>query len=232
VAHERVEPPPISGNPDHIHNSLSVTVDEVMRLADSIDSRYRALVLIGAFAGLRIGELAGLQLGDFDPLRSQLRVRRTVSDVAGRVVIGPPKTTKSTRTVSLPRSITKELTDYLAERGTTSPEDWIFPSPVGGPIRRTGWVRRFWKPALAAAGLNESLGTHTLRHSQGEHPKVIADRLGHTSVRTVLDVYGHLYEGADQAAAEALDKQIASYARPERVQHTVIELLQSRRNPR
>jgi integrase len=39
---------------------------------------------------------------------------------------------------------------------------------------------------------------------------VIADRLGHTSVRTVLDVYGHLYEGADEAAAEGLEAQIAS----------------------
>ena len=41
---------------------------------------------------------------------------------------------------------------------------------------------------------------------------MIADRLGHSSVRTVLDVYGHLYEGADEAAAERLDEQIASYA--------------------
>jgi integrase len=217
----------------------ALTVDEVMRLADSIDNRYRALVLTGAFAGLRIGELAGLQVGDFDPLRRQLRVRCTVSDISGRVVVGPPKTAKSIRTVSLSSSITKDLTDHIAERGATSSEDWIFPSPDGGPIRRTSWVRRFWKTGLAAAGLNKNLGTHTLRHSQvalliaqGEHPKVIADRLGHTSVRTVLDVYGHLYEGADQAAAEALDKQIASYSRPGRVQHTVIELPQPRRNPR
>lgn len=46
--------------------------------------------------------------------------------------------------------------------------------------------------------------------AQGEHPKLIADRLGHTSVRTVLDVYGHLYEGADQAAADGLEAQIAA----------------------
>jgi integrase len=62
---------------------VAFTVDEVMRLADAIDPRYRALVLVGAFAGLRIGELAGLQLGDFDPLRSLIRVRRTASDVRG-----------------------------------------------------------------------------------------------------------------------------------------------------
>ena len=73
--------------------------------------------------------------------------------------------------------------------------------------------------------------SYSLRHSQvalliaqGKHPKVIADRLGHSSVRTVLDVYGHLYEGADEAAAERLDEQIASYSRPKRVPDVVVRI--------
>jgi integrase len=37
------------------------------------------------------------------------------------------------------------------------------------------------------------------------HPKTIQVRLGHTSIRTTMDLYGHLYEGVDQAAAQALD---------------------------
>jgi len=214
-----------------VEEPRALTVDEVMLLADSIDPRYRALVLVGAFGGLRFGELAGLKVGDFDPLRHHVRVRRTISDVRGRLVEGPPKTQKGIRTVTLPRFIADELATHLANRPTVSPQDWIFPAPQGGPLRRTGWVRRQWKPALTAAGFEENLGTHVLRHSQvalliaqGEHPKVIADRLGHTSVRTVLDVYGHLYEGADEAAAEGLDKQIASYSRPEHVPDRVIEL--------
>ena len=40
---------------------------------------------------------------------------------------------------------------------------------------------------------------------QGIHPKVIQERLGHASIKTTLDVYGHLYEGLDGAAADALD---------------------------
>ena len=196
---------------------MVLAVDQLMQLADAIDARYRALVLVGAFGGLRIGELAGLQLGDFDPLRNLIRIRRTVSDVQGQVAIGPPKTAKSIRTVTLPRSITEQLVDHIAELRASDLSDWMFPAPEGGPIRRTTWVRRFWKPALEAADIEGSIGTHVLRHSQvslliaqGEHPKVIADRLGHTSVRTVLDVYGHLYEGADEAAAEGLETQIAA----------------------
>lgn len=193
------------------------TLEEVMRLTEAIDPRYRALVLVGAFGGLRIGEIAGLQLGDFDPLRSLIRVRRTASDVSGEIIVGPPKTTKSIRTVALPRSITEQLVEHVARLDEKGPGGWIFPAPEGGPIRRTAFMRRVWKPALVAADLDVELGTHTLRRSQvalliaqGEHPKVIADRLGHTSVRTVLDVYGHLYEGADEAAAERLQAQITA----------------------
>lgn len=57
--------------------------------------------------------------------------------------------------------------------------------------------------------------------AHGEHPKTIAARLRHASVRTVLDVYGHLYQGLDQAAAERLDgivsRQLAASPRPKRV---------------
>ncbi len=53
---------------------------------------------------------------------------------------------------------------------------------------------------------------HDLRHShvalliaEGAHPAVIASRLEHTSVKTVLDVYGHLHEGLDRNAADTLN---------------------------
>ena len=209
----------------------ALTVDEVMKLSETIDPRYRALVLVGAFGGLRIGELAGLMVGDFDPLRRQVHIRRTTSDLSGRIVVGPPKTPKSRRTVVLPRFVADELSAHLREMGANTFTDLMFPAPELGSLRRTNWTRRFWKPALERAGLEADLGTHSLRHSQvalliaqGEHPKVIADRLGHSSVRTVLDVYGHLYEGADEAAAERLEEQIASYARPDGVHGVVVRI--------
>ena len=41
--------------------------------------------------------------------------------------------------------------------------------------------------------------------AQGEHPKVIQERLGHASIKTTLDTYGHLFDGMDEAAAERLN---------------------------
>jgi integrase len=54
---------------------------------------------------------------------------------------------------------------------------------------------------------------HDLRHThaalliaQREHPKVIQARLGHASIKTTLDTYGHLFDGLDEAAADRLNE--------------------------
>ena len=58
---------------------------------------------------------------------------------------------------------------------------------------------------------------HYLRHShaarliaQGEHPKVIQERLGHASIKTTLDTYGHLFEGLAEAATDRLESTYAA----------------------
>jgi len=106
----------------------ALTVEEVVRLAGAIDPRYRALVLVGAFGGLRIGELAGLQVRDFDPHQNLIRIRRTVSDVQGRLIVGPPKTPKSIRTVALPGSIAVEMHRHLTRLEDSRPDSWTFPA--------------------------------------------------------------------------------------------------------
>lgn len=208
---------------------------EVGDLADAIDPRYRALVLVAAYGGLRFGELAALRVSRVDPLRKTVRVEETLNEVRGHIVIGPPKTRAARRTVTLPTFVAHALAEHL---NAFPPGDGglVFTSPEGMPLRRNAFRPRVWVPATRAAGLPHSfargqadgfctcglaedsptherpLRTHDLRHThvalligQGAHVKVIAQRLGHTSVRTVLDVYGHLFEGLDEAAADALD---------------------------
>jgi len=106
----------------------------------------------------------------------------------------------------LPETIDRHLTDH-----PPGPDRLIFTAPEGGPIRRNTFRSRFWLPAVADS-VGQPMRFHDLRHShvalliaQGAHPAVIASRLGHTSVKTVLDVYGHLYEGLDRNAADTLN---------------------------
>src|SRR4029453_2469856 len=64
----------------------------VAALAPGIGRRYRALVLVGAYGGLRIGELAGLRRRRVDLLRGTVEVAEILTEVRGELFIGPPKT--------------------------------------------------------------------------------------------------------------------------------------------
>lgn len=133
-----------------------------------------------------------------------------VLQVKGHVSLGPPKTGSSQRRVTLPRSVAEELSQHLAT-WPTGEDGLVFTSPCGGPLRRTNFRRKVWLPAVEKAGLGP-LRFHDLRHShaalliaQGEHPKVIADRLGHSSPMVTMTTYAHLFPGLDEQAADRLD---------------------------
>jgi integrase len=186
--------------------------DEIGSLAETVDPRYRALVLTAGYAGLRFGELTGLEVRHLEMLKRSLRVDQAMTDIGGRTVVGPVKTASSRRTVKLPRFLVDELAQHLA--AFPGDADLVFTAEQGGPIRRTNFRRRVWLPAVNAS-VRQPMRFHDLRHSHaalliadGSHPKVIQARLGHSSIRTTLDTYGHLFDGLDEAAADRLD---ASY---------------------
>jgi Phage integrase, N-terminal SAM-like domain len=68
-----------------------LTSAEIARLADAIRPSYRALVLVGAYGGLRIGELAGLRRSRVDLLRGTVEVAEIITEVGGRLRIGHPR---------------------------------------------------------------------------------------------------------------------------------------------
>lgn len=192
-------------------------LDEINLLADAIDPQYKALVLTAALTGLRFGELAALRLERVNLLRRTIQVEETLNEVRGHFHFGPPKTRSARRTVRLPRALAEQLAAHIAAAPPTE-NDLLFTAPMGGPLRRSLFRRRAWIPAVQES-VGEPLRFHHLRHTHaalliaaGQHPKVIQERLGHASIRTTLDVYGHLFEGLDQAAADALDEAIGNRA--------------------
>jgi Phage integrase family len=179
-----------------------LTPAEIARLADAIRPGYRALVLVGAYGGLRIGELAGLRRSRVDLLRGTVEVAEIVTEVGGRLRVGPPKTRASRRTVGLPRAVVEELAAHLAT--PAPPDTFVFTAPKGGPLRVIAFRARIWRPATRNAGLDD-LRIHDLRHTAvalwiaaGANPKEVAARAGHTSVRHPLATFGSggLAEGA------------------------------------
>jgi integrase len=191
------------------HEQRYLSPEEVARLADAIDTRYRGLIYLLAYGGLRIGEASGLRVRSVNPLRSTVTITEQVVEVAGRLHVGPPKTSAGRRTVPLPRFVMDELRPYLEGK---SPDDLVFTSPDGGTLRRTLWAARFYRPAVQEAGL-APLRVHDLRHTAvamwitaGANALEITRRAGHTSSAFVLDRYGHLLDMCSNETTDRLDQ--------------------------
>jgi integrase len=115
------------------------TVAEVNALADAISPRFRALILVSAWCGLRRGELFALQRADFDPLHNTLRVERAMHQLQdGTLVVGPPKTEAGRRNIAIPPHIVPDLIAHLDEfcwrRARFSPVHW-YQGRTGAPAR-------------------------------------------------------------------------------------------------
>jgi integrase len=182
---------------------------EIDKLAASIDPRYRHLVYLLAYGGLRIGEAAGLQWRNVQLIPGHLDVVQTVVEVSGRVIINPPKTKAGRRRVPFPDVVGKALA--ASTEANPEPEAFVVPAPAGGPLRVPAWRQRVWGPAITAAGM-DGLRIHDLRHtavslwiSAGASPLEVAKRAGHTSVSVALDRYGHLLESDRDAVTKGLD---------------------------
>jgi integrase len=161
--------------------------------------RYRAVVVLLAGSGLRIGELLGLRVSDVDFLRRTLRIERQRLQ-SGR--IGPTKTARSVRTVPLGQQVIDELAAHLA---AWSSAEWLF-TTEDGPLLYRRW-RSLWD-TVAPAGVH----THDLRHfyasaliSGGASVKQVQTVLGHSSAAVTLRVYSHLWPGDEDRTRTIAD---------------------------
>ena len=201
-----VELPPAGDSPARF-----ISGTDIDHLAETIDPYHRLLVMLGGYCGLRWGEAAGLHLEQVDLLHKRITIDRTLVEVGGQFHTGPPKTKASRRQVSLPSFMVIDIDRHLGVY-PVGRDGLITASASGTFLRRSNFSRRVWTPAVDVAGLSP-LRYHDLRHShvalliaQGEHPKLIADRLGHASPTVTMSIYAHLFPGLDEEAAERMEK--------------------------
>lgn len=122
-------------------------------LLPALPPGHRAIVAIAAGAGLRWGEAAGVCVDAIDLEHAQVRIIRTVVEVAGHTSFKPyPKSTAGRRSVPLPGWLVDLLRAHMTE---VAPGEGglIFPNKVGGALRRTQFRARIWRPALVRAGM-------------------------------------------------------------------------------
>ncbi|MPZ60496.1 MAG: tyrosine-type recombinase/integrase [Propionibacteriales bacterium] len=189
-------------------------------------SRDGLVITFLAYTGLRWGEMIALRARDIDLNRRRVDVRRAFSDVGGRLDLGMPKSSRSLRTVPLPAFLAAALREHLEGKDATA---LVFTTPSGTPLRQANWRRTVFVPACERAKVPEGFRMHDLRHTAaslmiqaGYPPKGIQEILGHASITTTLDLYGHLFPGdldrwvdqLDAAAEQSRTQSRAAKLRP------------------
>ena len=186
------------------------------------DSQYGPLFHIAVLTGLRRSELAGLRWEDVDFDRRRLRVVRTLQRLPGYgMVTGVPKTHRSRRSLSLsPDTIAVlrgarrvQLEARLQAGAGWQESGCVFTRADGRPVHPDQVSHAFTK--LARASGLPRLTLHGLRHvhatlllTAGVHPKVVSERLGHSTVGITLDTYSHVLPSLEESAAASIDEQL------------------------
>jgi integrase len=187
-----------------------VSIPQLHALAEAVPGRYRALVLVAGYGGLRWGELVGLRRRRIDLAGARIHVVEQVAEVAGKFIISPPKTAAGRRVVVLPAVAVAALAEHLDHYAAPGPEGLVFRSGRGTYLQRSNFSRLVWRPAVQQLGL-DGLRFHDLRHTAatlaaaaGATTKELMERMGHTSPAVALR-YQHVMADRQAAIAAALD---------------------------
>lgn len=204
---------------------VPLTVEQVGTIAERVDKRYRALVLLAAATGMRSGELRGLTVdriapalhlrGDVAPQQATLRVDRQLAGIDDREpVFAPVKTGAADRTVPVGAAVAQMLAEHLGDYGPGN-GGVVFHAQGGLPLNRSR-AGHIWRAAVAGMKLPARSGWHTLRHhhaslliADGLSPRAVADRLGHEDVAETLRTYSHLWESDEDRAVAATERALA-----------------------
>jgi len=202
----------------------TLTVPQVYALAEAIDQRYRALVLLGTFGSLRWGELAALRRCDIDLGACTVRVDRQLTETLdGGAAFGPPKSEAGLRLVPFSDVIAPDLRWHLACFAQEGDDGLVFTSPTGAPLRHSNFYRRAWIKAVERAGMT-GVHFHDLRHTgnmltadAGANLRELMDRMGHASTRAAM-IYLHSTDERQRRLADAVGKLAQAELRKTRQQ--------------
>ena len=189
---------PAQARPDSAVEARFLTHDEAARLIAAMPAHYKPLTTFLFGTGVRISEATALQTRHVDLAAGTVRIDQAWKRVPGGDPpwqLGPPKTRKSRRTVNAAVPALLAVKPLLGK-----PKDFVFTTTSGGPVRLANFYTNVWRPACERAGFGDDHPRiHDTRHthaswliSDGMSLEQVQDQLGHESILTTRNVYGHL----------------------------------------
>jgi integrase len=221
-----VDPPRVSR-----HQFQTLDPEQARSLLGALNGdRLQAPYVVALTTGTRLGELLGLRWADLDLTTRKLAVQGSLHrDPGGGWSIRGPKTERSGRQVLLPALAVRALerhrlrqnTERLRAGSLWEDNDLVFPDQLGRPLSSQNLTQRHFYPMLERLGLPR-IRFHDLRHtaatlllSEGVHPKIVSEMLGHTQVGITLDLYSHVTPAMHETATSTLGLLLRASDRPE-----------------
>jgi integrase len=208
-----------AGSAKRVRSIEPATLGELEVLLEQIPAPYRALVLIGAWCGLRFGEVSELRRKDVDLKAKTIHVNRGVVRVGKEVTVGKPKNIAGVRDIAVPPHLLPILEQHLKEHVALGREALLFPSVKDPDVQvHTNTLRRHWLKARLAAG-RPDLRVHDLRHTgavlaaqSGATLAELMARIGHSTPQMALR-YQHVARGRDAEIAARMSKEAKKWAK-------------------
>jgi integrase len=210
-----VDPP--TQRPSDLATALDL--DETRAVLEAATTvRNSARWTVALALGLRQSEALALQWKDIDLLNNTLTVRRSIHRVrGGGLIYEEPKSKRSHRTLALPLPLVAELHRHkalqLGERTLAGSEwhdeDLVFAQANGRPIDKKtdydDWMRLLQKAGVRHVRLHDGRHTAaTLLLTENVHPRVVMELLGHSQMRTTMDIYSHVMPALAREAADRM----------------------------
>lgn len=193
------------------HERRHFSIDEIVRIIGVAPARlWRALIILALATGARRGELLGLKWVDVDLGRGVIAIRRSLEQTKQSGVCEKSPKSGKERVVDLPATAVEVLRRHRAEQGAIG-GSYMFPGVDGAP----------WTPHKVTDGFREILrqakvkggSFHSLRHTAATQmlelevaPKVVQERLGHSTIAITMDLYSHVTPSMQAEAARRQDE--------------------------
>lgn len=202
------------------------TFEELNKFLSTVkehESYYHNIFALAAFTGMRKGEILGLRRLDVDFTKNKIIIKQAIKETKEGVSIGPLKTPSSYRQISIDDFIVSVLKEQINKNnelrlklGKVYNDNGLIFCQENGDIKRPTSLNRPFKRNIKLANVPE-IRVHDLRHTHatlllemGVNPKVVADRLGHASVKITLDTYSHSSLALQSDVAVMFSKNVKS----------------------
>lgn len=184
------------------------TLAEFQKFSDAISDKQDSWLVfqILYWTGMRLGELLALQIKDIDLEKGTITVDESLTRLDGEIIISPPKTESSIRTITIHTELQDSIRDYISILYRAKPERRLFAGHT------KSFIEHEMERGIKLSGVKK-ISVHCLRHSHasmlvqmGFSPVEIAKRLGHARVTTTIETYCHQSMDAQIKIAERLGK--------------------------